>query len=169
VGYASRLGPSISEDVLGKLNEWPVKKISSLQEAALRCLSPGMLLMIIESAERSSDPYTLSEYLNDVTEGIWFELDTKESITLYRRNLQKMYITNLSAIIKPETKPATPGAMFTIIEPTTANSDVQSIVRHLLYNLKKRIEKKASKTKDELTRYHLEDVSLRISNVLKDK
>ncbi|MBD1424021.1 zinc-dependent metalloprotease [Sphingobacterium arenae] len=159
----------ISEDVLGKLNEWPVKKISSLQEAALRCLSPGMLLMIIESAERSSDPYTLTEYLNDVTEGIWSELDTKESITLYRRNLQKMYITSLSAIIKPETKPATPGAMFTIIEPTTVNSDVQSIVRHLLHNLKRRIEKKASKTKDELTRYHLEDVTLRITNVLKDK
>ncbi|HEY0177466.1 MAG TPA: zinc-dependent metalloprotease, partial [Pedobacter sp.] len=162
----------IPNNVIYKLGIRPTERILSVQEFALRHnLSPAMLLNVIECSVRSSDPYTLTEYLNDLTGGIWSEVGTNQPISIYRRNLQKLYISKIAVMIKPEGDDGTmpSGGGFKIMEPPTVNSDAKSIVRHLLVTLKQKIDLAIPQTTDELSKYHLEDVSLRLAKILDNK
>ncbi|NHA03402.1 zinc-dependent metalloprotease [Mucilaginibacter sp. HC2] len=160
----------IPENVINKLGVRPIERILSLQEDALSsCFSAALLLNVTECAQRSSDPYGLSEYLNDLTNGIWTELGTHKAISIYRRNLQKLYIDKLRLVIKPIDNSSRPAGVPYISEPPANNRDVQSIIRHLLSALKKKIDMAIPQTSDTLSKYHLEDVSVRITRVLSDK
>lgn len=158
----------VPENVIHKLGIRPTEKILNIQEMPFGFISAAGMLNVIECSQRSSDPYTLPEFLNDVTTGIWTELGTGDKISVYRRNLQKMYITKMGLVIKPAA-PNTQGGGMYIMDPPTTNSDVQSVVRNQLTTLKQKIDLAIPKMTDELSKVHLEDVSFRIEKILANK
>jgi hypothetical protein len=102
----------------------------------------------------SARAYPLDEYITEVHKGIWKEL--KQSVPLmdnYRRNLQKAYI----------------GSAQNILLSTSADNtetDAFTIVRMDIIQLQKEIDAAIPRTKDKLTKYHLQDMQVRIKKTL---
>lgn len=160
----------INEKFVNKIGIRPVSKMLELQQSAINLtVVAARLLNIIECATRSKDPYTLPEYLNDITQGIWSELGTGQPISIYRRNLQKLYIGELGKQLKPELERQASFGQMNIIQPSTQNSDVQSVIRQVLEDLKVKIDKTKISATEQQTKYHLQDVSLRLEKILDNK
>jgi hypothetical protein len=139
----------------------PLDEMKRIQETAvLNCINSYVLLNIVSYAESAKDPYTLSEYLKDVEQGIWGELDTHSTIDIYRRNLQKIYADKLGSLIKPNARGG---------DSPADESDVSSYVKADLAALKSRIQKALPLMQDQMTRYHLMDLVTRINKTLSNK
>lgn len=68
-------------------------------------LAPGVLYNVHNAALNSSDPYPLSEYLNDVFATIWKPLNEKDGRqNSYRRQLQRAYVNCLGGTLNPDKK-----------------------------------------------------------------
>jgi hypothetical protein len=154
-----------SDTVVHLLGIRILDNIGTIQSMVLnRILNAAALLQVSEMANLSKDPYTLDEYLTDMDRAIWREVYQKSSIDIYRRNLQKKYLECLGDVLNPPA-PKTGGG-FTIMEPGTTGSDVQSIVRGHLVSLNTAIAAALPLTNDKMTRYHLLDVRYRIAKML---
>lgn len=141
----------------------PVEEIKKIhQSAMLTCLNSTVLLNMVGSPQSAKDSYTLPEYLKDLERGIWGELNTHSVIDIYRRNLQKMYVNKLGAILKPVVSTSS-------ITSGVDESDVSSYVKIYLLDLKRNIQKALPAMHDRITRYHLMDVVARINKVLSNK
>jgi hypothetical protein len=111
--------------------------------------------------------YTLINFLNDVKSGVWSELKSKQTVTIYRRNLQKNYVQNILASIKEEEAgthimgiflgPAYEEAL-----PYTVGSDVGSYLALHLENLRKEIIATIPTITDKDTKDHLNYVAQQI-------
>ncbi|MFD2872001.1 zinc-dependent metalloprotease [Mucilaginibacter ximonensis] len=143
--------------------------VTEIQSNKLKLLLDPGYLYRIEACEirYGKKAYTVVELLSDLKEGIWSELVTGQAIDPYRRNIQKKYIDALSLLIKER-----PSGGISASSPTLINqfniwdTDVPSIVRNELKMLQGEISRATVKQKDQLSRYHLRDVLVRIKNVL---
>jgi Met-zincin len=100
--------------------------------------------------------YKVDEYISDIHKIIWKELATGKAIEPYRRNLQKSYVGALSDIITSNKQDVT-------------ETDAHSILRADLIRLQAEIHSALSKEKDNLSKYHLQDLEAQIRNVLEAK
>ncbi|MFU8861528.1 MAG: zinc-dependent metalloprotease, partial [Cyclonatronaceae bacterium] len=132
-----------------------IERIQTLQGRQLSSLlsSDRMIRLIEDEAFRGSDAYTVSEMLTDVRTGIWSELSGSGAIGVYRRNLQRTYVSQLHSIMEST-------------ESSVVSSDIKALVRHELTTLKTRVDRAATRTTDRATRIHLQDISHRIENIL---
>ncbi|HMI62168.1 MAG TPA: zinc-dependent metalloprotease [Puia sp.] len=145
----------------------PVEELKKVQGTAVgNCINSYVMLNIISLAQTAKDPYTLPEYLKDVEQGIWSELDTHAAIDVYRRNLQKIYIDKLIGVIKPPEQMRTAGGSST---SPADDSDISSYVKIDLAALKSRIKAALPGMQDQMTRYHLMDLESRITKALSGK
>ena len=103
--------------------------------------------------------------MEDVKKGIWSELSTKKPIDVYRRNLQKAYTEALINLLYPAPGSAPNPAITSALK----NSDVMSIARAQLMNLRTQINTAIPGTTDKMSKYHLQDVSERIKQALDPK
>jgi hypothetical protein len=148
--------------------------IGNIQESMLnRILSTRNLGKIIDSeAKLGTKAYTIMELFTDLKKGIWSELASRKSIDLYRRNLQKAYIGTLSNLLNP---PKNPGSQLSLLiqiglsVPSSDNSDIRSVVRAHLTSLRNEIRSAVASVPGEMSRYHLQDVIVRIDNALNPK
>lgn len=147
--------------------------IGNIQESMLnRILSTRNLGKIIDSeAKLGSKAYTILELFSDLKKGIWSELSTKKSIDVYRRNLQKSYVNILSNLLNP---PKNQGSQLSVLiqvglSVPGSDNDIRSVVRGHLTNLRNEIRAATSAIPGEMSRYHLQDVSVRIDNALNPK
>lgn len=151
--------------------------VASLQENVLTSLlSAERLNRMQESVERfgSLKAYSTMELLNAAEKGLFSELQTQKPIDSYRRKLQKSYVDKLSGMLNPA-----PAGGFTIISfgrsgssssPTDiSDTDIPSIVRMHLMQLKVQAAKAVSNTKDLMSKIHLTDLQQRIKNGLDPK
>ena len=119
--------------------------------------------------------YTVNEMMTDLTDGLFSELDQKNIIVdPYRRKFQRIFIDELGKKInpeKPETAPANIPARAprSNVAPKPEFTDLAPIARGKLVQLKKKISNSAARTKDQTTKYHLEDLVAVIDNVLSHK
>ncbi len=141
---------SIQDNILGRL--FSARTLNKLSEAATYPAGQG---------------YLLTDLFADLKKGIWSELPTRKTIDIYRRGLQKSYINILESLLKPPAASATSSA-----SNTTAainRSDVKSVVQGHLASLRSEINGAAAGTADLLSKYHLQDLSKRIDNILNPK
>jgi hypothetical protein len=135
-------------------------------------LSSDRIGRLITSSNRDAvNAYSADEMMMDVQKGIWSELVSKKPIDNYRRNLQKSYVETLIGLLpKPDLSPS--GFVITIVgrggAPTVdpLRSDVSSIARGQLAALNTQIKTALLTTTDKMSRYHLLDVSDRITRAL---
>ena len=135
-----------------------VERIQSLQGRHLRSVmnTSRMLRLIEDEAFRGSDAYTIGEMLEDVRLGIWSELASSSSIDVYRRNLQRTYLSSVKSLMESD-------------DSDVDGSDIKPLLREELRTLKTEVDRAVNRTVDRSTVVHLQDVQNRIENILDPK
>jgi hypothetical protein len=109
--------------------------------------------------------------MNDLQNGIWSELKSASMITVYRRNLQKAYIERMDYLINTDQSEIKGIDKYTL-KRTRVNinqSDIISVCKGKLEDLKNQIIKKAPSYRDQNSKYHLMDMVNRIDQISNPK
>jgi len=156
----------LDNDVLNKIGN-PIRmgSVGTVQTRILDQLMSDRVFNTLNMAEQrygKGKAYSLAEFLDDLKDGIWVELKTKKPVTLYRRNLQKNYISNIFASIK-EAEAGTHymGLLFggPAVEealPITVGSDIGSYLALHITKLREEILKAIPAVTDKDTKDHLQ-------------
>lgn len=162
----------INQEIFDKTGESGTRVIGLLQDNALsRLISSRTLGKLLDAeAVNGNNAYQVTELLADLKKGIWSELAARKPVDIYRRNLQKSYVTTLIGLITPSTTPVTSGSFtISIGGGVSEKSDVKSVVLAHLASLRSEINAGASVIADPMTKYHLQDLSKRIDKALNPK
>ena len=148
--------------------------VANLQTNELGVLVSGRSLYrlnLLTNRYGADKTYAIDEFLNDVQNGIFSELTTKKSIDGYRRNLQKAYVEDLIALIRPADLQtySVAGGVIRTISININNTDIPSMARGHLSLLKNKISVAASAATDNVTKYHLQYIADRIKEGLNPK
>jgi hypothetical protein len=110
--------------------------------------------------------------MNDIKAGVWTELKTKKPVDIYRRGLQKNYLSNVLASIK-EAEEGTHymgllfgGPMAAEVLPVTVGTDVGSYLALHLEQLRTEILAAIPSVTDKDTKDHYSYIALQIKNRL---
>ena len=164
----------INKDISNKIEfTGLIERIRKCQSNNLKkILDFARLARIIENnTVNDKESYSLIEMLNDLQSGIWSELRTSSAITVYRRNLQKAYIERMDYLINKKQSEITGIEKYTL-KRTKVNinqSDIISVCRGKLEELKSQIKKRLPSYRDEYSKYHLKDMINRIDSTLEPK
>jgi hypothetical protein len=127
--------------------ETGIESMKNMQSYALtRILAGDKLLRIIESSAVSKDNMNLSILFNFLSDKIFAELNTKTSIDVYRRNLQRIYISQLEKLMDAKAISYLisnePGTMYEMeykpVEIT--NTDIPGVARYNLSELSRKMK-----------------------------
>lgn len=124
--------------------------------------------LINDEALNGAKAYTAANLFSDLKKGVWSELATHKNIDVYRRNLQKAYIDNMTKLISAPATPAAASAFPGIRIADPRSSDVSSIGRAHLTALATDI-RSAIPSASGMSKYHLQDLLVRINSALKPK
>ncbi|MEZ7527816.1 zinc-dependent metalloprotease [Cloacibacterium normanense] len=155
----------LKTSVLTKIDKSPVEVVENLQKTVLnRVLSEGVLNKLYEGESLDANAYAVYDYLQDIKNSVFAELKSSSKIDIYRRNLQKNFVETLIARTQAS-KPSTGRNAETVSD----NSDVKSLTRGVLREIKADASKNAQNAQDAVTKYHLEDLVYRIDKALEVK
>ncbi|MBB5436351.1 hypothetical protein HDC92_000015 [Pedobacter sp. AK017] len=157
----------LNKEVFAKTGLGNAATISTLQDEALTRLMGSNTLNKLNDFEAYSpaSAYTMQNLLDDLQRGIFSELGSGKTITIYRRNLQKAYLDKLMTLLadaKGAPAGSGPGAEVKL-------TDISSVVRLQLQGLQQQIRSGNSRAKDKLSKAHLQDLNQRITQFLKVK
>ncbi|MBL7871939.1 MAG: zinc-dependent metalloprotease [Cyclobacteriaceae bacterium] len=153
-----------------------VEQVRSLQESTLNSIySYARMQRLVESNAVDPNAYSLDELFTEMRLGIWSELRSRKPIDVYRRNLQKVYVEKMISLMNPSGTDSSDGVGFAspffpaspaspVADPK--KSDVISLTRAHLVALKSDITSAVTSASDNMTRYHLQDVLVRINETL---
>lgn len=159
----------LDKDVLNKTGIEPIALMDKIQGSALSRLFSPMLFLNLANA-RAKDgvaAYSNTDLLADVKKSIWTELKTAKPINIYRRNLQKNHLNNLIRLAGLDKAPATTPALPTGFTISKFPSDLSSLVKMQLNQLRSEIKSAIPLMKDKMSTYHLLDCLDQINRVLK--
>ena len=158
----------LDQNVLSKIKpENGVEAIKSIQDGTLSSLLAGdRLVRLLETSSQNKANYSVDELMSDLRRGIFSEIRTNAPIDIYRRNLQKLFVSKLIETMSSEkTNVATFGGRRIVL----ADTDIPSIARGQLNELKNQLRAAAAVSSDRLTKFHLNDLVARIENAMKPK
>ena len=144
-----------------------LERVRGRQVAFLnQMLDPRRMQRIIESEVFDAGAYPLVEYLDDLKEGVFSELDSGEPIDTYRRSLQRAYLERLEYLMteEPAAPPATAGNNITRVD--VSQSDIRPLSRAQLREIMEDARWAAGRTEDRVTRAHLVDLADRAEAIL---
>jgi hypothetical protein len=108
--------------------------------------------------------------LADAKKAVWSELTTGAPIDIYRRALQKTYVEALINLVNPPPPTPIPAGLprqfAALFVGNIKNTDVPSIARAQMNELRTEILAAIPRTTDKLSKYHLQDVAERIKQAL---
>ena len=166
----------INKEIFDKTGENGLKVIGNIQDGALSgILKRNKLnhLVQAETISNSKEYYSISELLKDLKKGVWTELSNGNTIDIYRRQLQQLYVDRLDKLLNPK-EAKLPTDLLGLLLFAAAQSDpdlvdVNSTLRAHLTSLKSEINATANKSNDEKSKMHLKDMSRRIEDSLNPK
>jgi hypothetical protein len=133
-------------------------------------LKPQRLARLLEAEAVSDEAYPLGTMLDDLRTGLWAELDDGDAIGPYRRNLQRGYLERMDHLMTAEVEAEDLpdwAEDYVIRTPVdVSQSDIRAHVRGELETLRSEVERGLRRTTDATTELHLEDVLVRIEEVL---
>jgi hypothetical protein len=165
----------INKDIFGKTGINAISTVGGLQDAILsRVLSTRNLSKLIDAeAAHGSGAYSITDLFADLKKGIWTELPSRSKIDVYRRNLQKSYINILDELVKPPQSGSSSGIIIMVLgggsTTSTEKSDIMSVARAHLILLRNEVKAASGGVSDQMSRYHLQDIVVRIDNALNPK
>jgi hypothetical protein len=165
----------LNKDILNKFaNPGTAEILTNIQANILKSLlsSSRLFRMSVCTGRYGSNAYSVDELLTDARKGIWSELTAAGVIDINRRNLQKVYVESLISLIDP-VAPQVPAGLppgFAILAGgDIRNTDVPSIARAQLVELRSEIAAAIPRETDKISKYHLQDVQERIRQALNPK
>jgi Met-zincin/Domain of unknown function (DUF5117)/Domain of unknown function (DUF5118) len=163
----------LDQNILNKIKpESGVEAMKAMQDATLSSLLAGdRAVRLMEGSSISASAYSLDELMTDLRSGIFSELKTKTSIDMYRRNLQKVMVDRVIALLNPgralvRSVPVGVTYGFNIRNIDLAQTDLPSIARGHLISLRSELKASTLRMTDKLSRYHIEDLVARIDKGL---
>ncbi|MCX8020002.1 MAG: zinc-dependent metalloprotease [Chitinophagaceae bacterium] len=164
----------LNKDIFSRTGENGIRVIGNLHETALnRILSVRTLNKLIEAeAGLGNEAYQVHELLNDLKKGIWSELSVRKPIDIYRRNLQKSYVSTLIGLLSTQSTPSgfTGSGISIILSSSVSDrNDIRSVILAHLESLKADIRSALPGISEPLSRFHLQDIIKRIDKVLNDR
>lgn len=162
----------INQDIFSRTGTNGLTVIGGLQDNMLNSLLSNRVMgnLIMSDAMMGNNAYQLTELLSDLKKGIWSELAAKKAIDIYRRNLQKSYISVLNNLLNPSTQAVSLAPGFTItLSSGNEKSDVMSVIRAHLTALRAEVNAAAVGTADQMSKFHLQDIVKRIDKALNPK
>jgi len=166
----------VSKPILDNIDENGLEVIGKLQNTTLtRLVSTNTLTKLISAEATDGDgAYKITDLFSDLNGAIFTELKTNQTIDVYRRNLQKIYVDKLISIVKPAasssgiTIVSGRGGVMTQGGISASQSDVLSVIKGQLKELNTLIKSSANAATG-LSKYHLQDLADRIDNALNPK
>lgn len=164
----------IDKDLFSKIEySGALERIRSMQVRTLNnLLSLGKMARLIEQETLyGSDAFSLVKMTSSLRKGIWAELYNGQSIDTYRRNLQKAHIDRLGYLLTAKNQSKRPdfGGYIKSTAVNTSQSDIRSVAKAELINLKNQINSSRANFSDQMSRYHLDDSITRIDDLLDPK
>ena len=160
----------IDKNILNKIEyAGTTNRIRSMQSSYLnRLLDFGRMARMIENeALNGKNSYSLNEMMNDLKNGIWAEIKNGQSIDLYRRNLQKSYISRLDYIMKNEQSVSSRSWSGYTTTIKVDVSDIRSVTMGILMDLNKDLSKALKKYSDKNIKNHIKYSMNMIQSALK--
>ena len=156
--------------ILDKISSPTADQLGSIQDNTLgNVLSSARLTRMTTASNRFPNAYSIDELFTDLKKGIWSELATKKSIEGRRRNLQKSYVERMTAMLGNGGNTINISMGGVSQGPDPKKTDITSVVRAHLISLKNEINAAAVAMPDNMSKYHLQDVSERIKRALDPK
>ena len=160
----------ISNEIFSRTGNNPLTVIGNVQDNMLGgLLSANTLNKLITAEATTGNTYKMSDLFSDLKKGIWSELSTRKTIDVYRRNLQKSYVSMLSNLLNPAEITINLGGFNISSSVNTDKTDIKSLVRAHLTTLRAEVNAAAAGITDPMSKYHLQDVSKRIEDALNPK
>ena len=160
----------IDKNILNKIEyAGTTNRIRSMQSSYLnRLLDFGRMARMIENeALNGKNSYSLSEMMSDLKNGIWAEIKNGQSIDIYRRNLQKSYISRLDYIMKNEQSVSSRSWSGYTTTIKVDVSDIRSVTMGVLMDLNKDLRKALKKYSDKNIKNHIKYSMNMIQSALK--
>ena len=155
----------LDQNVLAKINpDNGVELIKGIQDGTLSSLlSLDRMARLMETSSMNKANYSIDELMSDLKRGIFSELRTNTAIDVYRRNLQKAFVSKLIDAISLD-KSAT--ANFNGKTIIMVNTDLPSIARGHLIELRSQLKAANASVTDRLSKFHIADLVARIDKAL---
>ena len=155
----------LDQNVLAKINpDNGVELMKGIQDGTLSSLlSLDRMVRLMETSSMNKANYSIDELMSDLKRGIFSELRTNTAIDVYRRNLQKAFVSKLIDAISLD-KSAT--ANFNGKTIVMVNTDLPSIARGHLMELRSQLKAANALATDRLSKFHMTDLVARIDKAL---
>ncbi|CAM4254010.1 zinc-dependent metalloprotease [Flavobacterium terrigena] len=155
----------LDQNVLAKINpDNGVELMKGIQDGTLSSLlSLDRMARLMETSSMNKANYSIDELLSDLKRGIFSELRTNTAIDVYRRNLQKAFVTKLIDAISLDRNAA---ANFNGRRIVIADTDLPSIARGHLIELRGQLKAANALATDRLSKFHIADLVARIDKAL---
>ena len=170
----------IDKNIWNKINApGTADPLASAQEAALAGILSGDRMNRMQyCVDRfgAENAYSALDMINDLQNDLFSELKSNKAIDSYRRMLQKSYVDKLDNLINPPSA----GSITVIGFPTggrtnpyasgfNSRSDVYSIARAQLVQLRGQVTAAAAAATDRMSKIHLQDLADKIKKSLDPK
>lgn len=162
----------VNAPLVSRTNIDMISYVKGAQDRVLhRILGPEIVYKLVSEQAMwgtGKKLYTATDLFDDLRKDIWTELYTHASIDLYRRNLQKrhvVYLINLLGTSNIIYLTQLGGSLFGMMIPAPSQSDVGSLARASLVQLRADI-RKAIPFAAGMSKYHLQDMVERINEGL---
>jgi len=143
--------------IIARLGQMPIQRVNSTLETVLNTMmsTPTLIRMVEAQTAFPGKTYPVMHYLEDMDNVMWTELRSYDTISTYRRNLQRLYVGRLIEIMKSSQR------------LDKYSGDVSAIVMQRLEVIEERLRKTMPRTKDVMTRYHLKYLHGKVVEALK--
>ncbi|MBI3140111.1 MAG: zinc-dependent metalloprotease [Sphingobacteriales bacterium] len=158
----------INNEIFSRTGQNGTTVIGQVQDAVLGRLLSSRTLGKLTDAEAmlGNSAYQVTELLADLKKGILTETATGKATDIYRRNLQKSFVSSLISLISPSVS-STPVPGITISSGgLNDRTDAKSIIRAFLVTLRGEFTSASAKATDPMTKFHLADLADRINKAL---
>ena len=132
-----------------------IELMSNLQNRQLNSiLNTATLKRMMDAEVIEKDFYAVSDLMKEIRNGIFKEINQGRNTDVFRRNLQKAYITRLG---------------FLLNDKETKNTDISSIVRYEFDALNFLLSMGKNSNTNSITKYHYRDCLQIINQILNPK
>lgn len=161
----------LDQDIMAKIRpDQGVAMIGRLQQSTLNNLFDNKrMLRMIEMQSAYPDSYGLEGLFSDLKASIWSELESSEAMTVYRRNLQKIFLEKLLSMSNPKPGSSSRRRFVAVREGLSMDAkltDATSLARGTLMELHKAMSQRVAGMENGLDKYHLQDCIKRIEDGL---
>ncbi|WP_344816313.1 zinc-dependent metalloprotease [Flavobacterium cheonanense] len=155
----------LDQNILAKINpDNGVELMKGIQDGTLsNLLSADRMVRLLETSSLSKANYSVDELLTDLKRGIFSELKSNSEINIYRRNLQKGFVFKLIDAISLDRNVV---ANFNGKRIIIADTDVPSIARGHLIELRTQLKVASATATDRISKFHIADLVARIDKAL---